>query len=50
MTGLQDVTIRTDLKPYQWDPKVKDEELVEKLTVAYTLEMEKKLSCPTRDK
>nr|XP_023656141.1 uncharacterized protein LOC111837914 [Paramormyrops kingsleyae] len=42
LTGLQDDTIRTDLKPYLSDPQTTDEVLLEKLNAAYSLEMERK--------
>ncbi len=42
MTGLQDDAIRTDIKPYLQNPKVTDEVLLEKMTVAYSQEMERK--------
>lgn len=42
LTGLIDDTVRTDLKPYLRDPSVSDEVLLEKVTDAYTLEMERK--------
>ncbi|KAK7880554.1 hypothetical protein WMY93_032813 [Mugilogobius chulae] len=42
LTGLQDDTIRTDLKPYLQNPQVTDEVLLEKMTAAYNLEMERK--------
>ena len=50
MTGLYDDTIRTDIKPYLQNPKVTDEVLLEKMTAAYRLEMERrnKLSTTTK--
>lgn len=42
MTGLHDDTIRADIKPYLQNPKVTDEVLLEKMTAAYSLEMERK--------
>ncbi|MEQ2292662.1 hypothetical protein AMECASPLE_025207 [Ameca splendens] len=42
MTGLQDDIIRADLKPHLQDPNVKDKDLLEKMTAAYTVEMERR--------
>ncbi len=42
LTGLHDDTIRADVKPYLQDPEVKDEILLEKVTMAYNLETERK--------
>ena len=42
MTGLHDDAIRTDIRPYLQNPKVTDEVLLEKMTAAYSLEMERK--------
>lgn len=42
LTGLHDDTIRADVKPYLQDPEVKDEVLLEKVTMAYNLETERK--------
>lgn len=47
MTGLHDDTIRTDIKPYLQNPKVTDEVLLEKITAAYSLEMERKSKLST---
>ncbi len=42
LTGFHDDTIRADVKPYLQDPEVKDEILLEKVTMAYNLETERK--------
>lgn len=42
LTGLHHDAIRTDIKPYLQNPKVENEVLLEKMTAAYTLEMERK--------
>lgn len=42
VTGLHDDTIRADLKPYLQDPNIKDKVLLENMTAAYSLEMERK--------
>lgn len=42
LTGLLDDTIRTDLKPYLQNADVTDEVLLEKMTTAYNLELERK--------
>ena len=39
--------IRTDIKPYLQNPKVTDEVLLEKMTAAYSLEMERKSKLST---
>ncbi|KAJ8379601.1 hypothetical protein SKAU_G00003790 [Synaphobranchus kaupii] len=46
MTGLHDDTIRADLKPFSQDPHLRDEVLLEKMDIVYTLEMEWKTQCP----
>lgn len=50
LTGLHDDAIRADIKPYLQDSKVKDEVLLEKMTAAYTLEMERKNKLSTTSK
>lgn len=50
ITGLHDDTIRADLKPHLQDPKIKDEVLLEKMTAAYTLELERKNKLSTASK
>lgn len=50
ITGLHDDTTRADLKLYLQDPKVTDEVLLEKLTAAYSLEMERKNKLSTASK
>lgn len=42
MTGLQEDCICTDLKPYLQDTKVTDEILLERLSIVYNMEMERK--------
>lgn len=42
LTGLHDDTIRTDMKPFLQNANVKDEVLLEKMTVVYSLETERK--------
>lgn len=50
LTGLHDDAIRADIKPYLQNPKVEDEVLLEKMTAAYTLEMERKNKLSTTSK
>ncbi|CAI5672713.1 unnamed protein product [Oreochromis niloticus] len=52
LTGLHDDTIRADVKLYLQNPKITDEALLEKMTAAYSLEMERrnKLSAASRAK
>lgn len=52
LTGLHDDTIRADVKLYLQNPKITDEVLLEKMTAAYSLEMERKnkLSAASRAK
>lgn len=50
MTGLHDDTVRTDIKPYLQNPRVTDEVLLEKMTIAYSLEMERKNKLSTTTK
>lgn len=50
LTGLQDDTIRTDLKPYLQIPKIADEVLLEKMTAAYNLEIERKVKLSTKSR
>lgn len=42
LTGLQDDAVRADIKPYLQDPAVQDEMLLEKMSVAYSVEQERK--------
>ncbi len=50
ITGLHDDTIWADLKPYLQDPKTKDEVLLEKMTSAYSLKVERKNKLATTSK
>ncbi|KAL7842136.1 hypothetical protein SRHO_G00238250 [Serrasalmus rhombeus] len=50
ITGLHDEAIRGDMKPYLQNPNVTDEVLLEKMTAAYTLEVERKNKLSTTSK
>ncbi|XP_030590038.1 uncharacterized protein LOC115783375 [Archocentrus centrarchus] len=50
LTGLQDDAVRVDIKPYLQDTTVSDEVLLEKMSAAYSVELERRNKLSTRQK